>query len=184
MSRAVRPRLRRALCTTPVALAAAAVMVLARPVDAGAACHSTLAQAVPTADGAFVATIVGRPRADVASIRVDEIWRGRAFGPNANLYRYFCDDVFCVTDNDIRLTVGVQYLFLTSQHGGCHGGRPLTPDLLRFRPISVSYPPTINAGLGAGSLIWLTAGSVGAAAVLAAITGRLTENRLRLPPRG
>jgi len=181
--RAVRPGLRRALCMAPAALAAAAVIVLARPVDAGAACLSTLEQAIPKADSAYVATIVGRPRPDVVSIRVDEIWRGRAIGPNTSIYRYFCDDVFCVTDNDIRLTVGTQFLFVVIQHG-CHGGRPLTPELLRFRPISVTYPPTVNAGLSGGSLIWLTAGSVGAAAVLAAVTGRLTENRLRLPPRG
>ena len=183
MSRAVRPGLRRALCMAPVALATAAVMVLARPVDAGAACQSTLAQAIPAADGAFVATIVGRPRADQLSIRIDEIWRGPVVGPAANVYRYFCEDVFCVTDNDINLAIGTQYLFVTSKHG-CHGGRPLTPDLLRFRPTSVTYPPTVNAGLSGGNLIWLTAASVGAAAVLAAITGRLTENRLRLPPRG
>ena len=183
MSRAARPGVRRALRMAPAALATAAVMVLARPVDVSAACHSTLAQAIPTADGAFVATIVGRPRGEQLSIRIDEIWRGPSIGPDANVYRYFCEDVFCVTDNDIGLPIGVQYLFVTSKRG-CHGGRPLTPDLLRFRPISVTYPPTVHAGLGAGSLIWLTAGSVGAAAVVVAITGRLTENRLRLPPRG
>jgi hypothetical protein len=168
----------------PAVLVTAAVLLLARPVDAAAPCEVTLAKSILKADGAFVATIIGPRSPGFLSLSVEEIWAGPIFGPNAALYIHYCDDPACVTDNDHRLAVGVQYLFITSTHSGCHGGRPLTPDLLLFRPPSVSHPPTVNAGLSGGSLIWLTAGSVGAAAVVAAVTGWLTENRLRLPPRG
>jgi hypothetical protein len=192
--RRVRCMFRRTRHVLGIAFGSVIALSLATPVPAIASCgvDPTLNKGIPGTAIAFVGTVtsVGN-RGRIATVRVDEVWRGGDVAAVVEVVGTAADGPGVITSVDRSYEVGRQYLFVpvsgTGEHfddNSCTATQPYSASLAAFRPTTVSAPRAVSSRGASSSPVWAMLGGAATVAGVGGCAVFLLLRRRRRRPGG